>query len=44
MAVPVLIHGDASFAAQGVVAETFNLARLRGYTTGGCVCTRGRKR
>src|SRR6266702_3287974 len=33
--VPVLIHGDASFAAQGVVAETFNLARLKGYTTGG---------
>ncbi|MGH7547033.1 MAG: multifunctional oxoglutarate decarboxylase/oxoglutarate dehydrogenase thiamine pyrophosphate-binding subunit/dihydrolipoyllysine-residue succinyltransferase subunit [Gemmatimonadales bacterium] len=32
---PVLIHGDASFAAQGVVAETFNLARLKGYTTGG---------
>jgi 2-oxoglutarate decarboxylase len=37
VAVPVLIHGDASFAAQGVVAETFNLARLRGYTTGGTV-------
>jgi 2-oxoglutarate decarboxylase len=35
VAVPVLLHGDASFAAQGVVAETFNLARLRGYTTGG---------
>src|SRR5213594_4083822 len=34
---PVLIHGDASFAAQGVVAETFNLARLKGYTTGGTV-------
>ncbi len=32
---PVLIHGDAAFAAQGVVAETFNLARLRGYGTGG---------
>src|SRR5207247_599797 len=31
------IHGDASFAAQGVVAETFNLARLRGYTTGGTI-------
>src|SRR5712691_9740467 len=30
VAVPVLIHGDASFAAQGVVAETFNLARLKG--------------
>jgi 2-oxoglutarate dehydrogenase E1 component len=37
LAVPVLIHGDASFAAQGVVAETFNLARLAGYTTGGAV-------
>jgi 2-oxoglutarate dehydrogenase E1 component len=32
---PVLIHGDAAFAAQGVVAETFNLARLPGYGTGG---------
>ncbi|HEX7121672.1 MAG TPA: 2-oxoglutarate dehydrogenase E1 component, partial [Gemmatimonadaceae bacterium] len=32
---PVLIHGDASFAAQGVVAETLNLGRLAGYTTGG---------
>jgi 2-oxoglutarate dehydrogenase E1 component len=32
---PVLIHGDAAFAAQGVVAETFNLARLEGYGTGG---------
>src|SRR6266704_712049 len=37
VALPVLIHGDASFAAQGVVAETFNLARLRGYTTGGTI-------
>ncbi|HEV8489947.1 MAG TPA: multifunctional oxoglutarate decarboxylase/oxoglutarate dehydrogenase thiamine pyrophosphate-binding subunit/dihydrolipoyllysine-residue succinyltransferase subunit [Candidatus Limnocylindrales bacterium] len=37
VAVPVLIHGDASFAAQGVVAETFNLARLAGYTTGGTI-------
>ena len=34
---PVLIHGDAAFAAQGVVAETLNLARLPGYTTGGTV-------
>lgn len=32
---PVLIHGDAAFAAQGVVAETLNLNNLRGYDTGG---------
>ncbi len=32
---PILIHGDAAFAAQGVVAETINLARLPGYGTGG---------
>jgi 2-oxoglutarate dehydrogenase E1 component len=32
---PVLMHGDAAFAGQGVVAETLNLARLRGYETGG---------
>ncbi|HXQ29543.1 MAG TPA: multifunctional oxoglutarate decarboxylase/oxoglutarate dehydrogenase thiamine pyrophosphate-binding subunit/dihydrolipoyllysine-residue succinyltransferase subunit [Gemmatimonadales bacterium] len=37
VALPVLIHGDASFAAQGVVAETFNLARLAGYRTGGTI-------
>src|SRR5207302_8031561 len=35
VAVPLLIHGDAAFAGQGVVAETFNLARHRGYSTGG---------
>jgi multifunctional 2-oxoglutarate metabolism enzyme len=34
---PVLIHGDAAFAAQGVVAETLNLARLDGYATGGTI-------
>ena len=34
-AIPVLIHGDAAFAGQGVVTETLNLARLRGYRTGG---------
>ncbi|MDV6011597.1 multifunctional oxoglutarate decarboxylase/oxoglutarate dehydrogenase thiamine pyrophosphate-binding subunit/dihydrolipoyllysine-residue succinyltransferase subunit [Haloechinothrix sp. LS1_15] len=34
---PVLLHGDAAFAGQGVVAETLNLAMLRGYRTGGTV-------
>jgi len=32
---PILMHGDAAFAAQGVVAETFNLSKLAGYGTGG---------
>jgi 2-oxoglutarate dehydrogenase E1 component len=36
-AVPVLLHGDAAFPAQGVVAETLNLQNLPGYTTGGTV-------
>ncbi|GDY32205.1 2-oxoglutarate decarboxylase [Gandjariella thermophila] len=34
---PVALHGDAAFAGQGVVAETLNLALLRGYRTGGTV-------
>ncbi len=33
--VPVVLHGDAAFAGQGIVAETLNLSQLRGYSTGG---------
>jgi 2-oxoglutarate dehydrogenase E1 component len=35
VALAVLLHGDAAFAGQGVVAETFNLHDLEGYSTGG---------
>jgi 2-oxoglutarate dehydrogenase E1 component len=34
---PVLMHGDAAFAGQGITAETLNLANLRGYNVGGTV-------
>jgi 2-oxoglutarate dehydrogenase E1 component len=37
VAVPVLLHGDAAFAGQGIVAEVFNLQSLTGYATGGTV-------
>ena len=37
VAVPLLLHGDAAFPGQGVVAETLNLQSLEGYSTGGTI-------
>lgn len=35
--IPVLLHGDAAIAGEGIVAETLNLSQLRGYSTGGTI-------
>ena len=35
--IPLLVHGDAAFAGQGIIAETLNLSQLQGYKTGGTI-------
>lgn len=35
--IPVLIHGDAAFASQGVILETFQMSQVKGYTVGGTI-------
>ena len=35
--IPILVHGDAAFAGQGIIAETLNLSQLKGYRTGGTI-------
>jgi 2-oxoglutarate dehydrogenase E1 component len=35
--VPIILHGDAAFAGQGIWAETLNFSGLKGYSTGGCI-------
>jgi 2-oxoglutarate dehydrogenase E1 component len=35
--IPLLVHGDAAFAGQGIIAETLNLSQLQGYNTGGTI-------